>query len=423
MLDRTIAPGSMAIDELTLIRPKELRLENGCRIFTFNAGGQELVRLEWIFTNLGFNPYKPLSNVTVNTLLTEGTKKRTAAQIAAEIDFYGAFLQVEHTADYSQVTLYTLNKHLKATLPVLKDILTKSVFPEKEIQTFVRNQQQKLQVHLQKNDVVARRNFNQALYNSTIYGYAAEAEDYTKIQQADLLLHFKQQYQPANCTIIIAGKVDEDILNMVSDTFSDWQNRITANFMQSFITKANGELLFIEKPDALQSAIRLGISTINRTHPDFPGLQVLNTVLGGNFSSRLMTNIREDKGYTYGIGSAIISHKNTGTFFIATEVGTAVCREALQEIEKEINLLKTVSIPDEELSLVRNYMMGSLLGSLENIFSHADKFKNIYFSNMDYAYYDLYVKTVKNITSEELKTLANQYFDFEGFVKVIVGKY
>ncbi len=423
MLDRTVAPDFHAVEELALIEPQKIVLENGCKIFSFHSDEQDLVRIEWIFNNLCFHPQKPLLNVTVNTLLTEGTKTRTTAQISAEIDFYGAFLQVEHSADQSQVTLYTLNKHLKAVLPVLKDILTGSVFPEKELQTYIRNQQQKLQVHLQKNDVICRRNFNKALYNGTIYGYTAELEDYGQIKLEDLRLHFEQQYQPANCTIVVAGKADKNIIGLISDTFDDWQNTITADFMQPELDKVPGELLFIEKPEALQSAIRLGTATINRKHPDFPGLQVLNTVLGGYFGSRLMNNIREDKGYTYGIGSAVASYKNTGTFFIATEVGAEVCKAAVQEIEKEINLLKTVPIGQDELSLVRNFMMGALLGSLENIFSHADKFKNVYFSGLDYTYYQLYTKTVQHITSEKLQVLANAYLDFEDFVKVIVGKY
>ncbi|MGI4728268.1 MAG: M16 family metallopeptidase [Janthinobacterium lividum] len=423
MLNRTIVPEFRGIDELTLIRPQEIQLDNGCKIFSFNSGGQELVRLEWIFNNLNFNPAKPLSNAAVNSLLTEGTNTRTSAQIADEIDFYGAFLQVEYGADHSQITLYTLNKHLAATLPVIKDLLVNAAFPEKELQIYIRNQQQKLQVSLKKNDVLGRRNFNKALYPGSIYGFSAEAEDFAQINQDDLKLHFEQQYQPANCTLVVAGKVNESTLAIISEEFSNWQNRITADFTRPDVKKADPEFIFIEKPEALQSAIRLGFASINRTHPDFPGLQVLNTVLGGYFGSRLMANIREDKGYTYGIGSALASSKKTGTFFIATEVGAEVCRAAVQEIEKEINLLKTVLIEDDELSLVRNYMMGSLLGSLENVFSHADKFKNVYFPGLDYDYYELYTKTVQQITPEQLKDLANKYFDWEGFTKVIVGKY
>ena len=409
--------------QLSLISPQTIELENGCKIFSFNSDGQNLVRIEWIFRNLHFKPAKPLLNVAVNTLLTEGTKTRTNAQIADEVDFYGAFLQVEYGNDYSHITLYTLNKHLTATLPVIKDVLTNSVFPEKELQTFIRNQQQKLSVSLKKNDVLARRQFNKALYPDTIYGLAPEAEDFIALKHEDLATQFQQQYQPANCTIIVAGKVEQESIALISDVFSDWQNYTTADFTQSDVEVAPGKLYFIERPESLQSAIRIGTSTVTRNHTDFPGLQVLNTVFGGYFGSRLMANIREDKGYTYGIGSGIISHKKTGTFFIASEVGADVCRNTITEIEKEINLLKTALIPQDELDLVRNYMLGSLLGSLENIFSHADKFKNVYFSGLDYSYYDVYTKTVREISAEKLQQLAIQYFDFEQFTKVIVGKY
>ncbi|MEO6978003.1 MAG: pitrilysin family protein, partial [Mucilaginibacter sp.] len=400
-------------------------LDNGCNIFCFNSGDQELVRIEWIFANQRYNPKKPLLNSAVNSMLTEGTNAMTQAQISDKVDFYGAFLQVDYGYDNSLVTLYSLNKHLHHTLPVIKDILTDSILPEKELATYIRNQQQKLQVSMQKNDYVARRNFNKALYGDTLYGLGADADTYKTLHREDMLAHFKQMYQPSNCTIIISGKIEPQILELITNTFDKgWTNPdIKPDTTQPEIISSTEHFYFTEKPDALQSAIRMGLPVINRTHPDFPGLQVLNTVLGGYFGSRLMANIREDKGYTYGIGSGMSSLKHAGAMFIATEVGADVCNAAITEIEKEINILKTELIPDEELSLVRNYMLGSLLGSLENVFSHADKFKNLYFAGLDYDYYDRYVETVKTISSERLKELANVYLDFDGFYKVIVGKY
>jgi zinc protease len=349
----------------------------------------------------------------------------SASDIADKIDFYGAFLQVDYGFDHSQVTLYSLNKHLSQTLPVIKDILTNSIFPGKELDTFIRNQQQKLQVNLQKNDVVARRMFNKALYGNTIYGFNTEIEDYKNLHRDDMLAHFKQMYQPSNCTVIIAGKVEGQIVDLLTDTFgSGWENtNEIANTLQSNPEPSTEHFYFKEKSDALQSAIRMGLPMFNRTHPDFPAMQVLNTVLGGYFGSRLMANIREDKGYTYGIGSGMSSLKHGGALFIATEVGADVCKPAINEIEKEINLLKTELITDEELSLVRNYMLGSLLGSLENVFSHADKFKNLYFSGLDYDYYEKYTNTVKTVTAPQLQELAVKYLNFEQFYKVIVGKY
>ncbi|MFD1256865.1 M16 family metallopeptidase [Mucilaginibacter terrae] len=424
MLNRTIAPEFGSIDNIKLIEPGHTVLPNGCRVYWFNSGDQELVRMEWIFGNLRFDANKPLLNMAANTMITEGTSTLTSSQIADRIDYYGAFLQAEYGYDQSNVTLYSLTRHLGNTLPVILDILTDSQFPEKELETFIRNQQQKLQVSLQKNDVLARRAFNKVVYGHSIYGQSGEAADYQQLQREDLLAHFKQMYQPSNCTLIIAGKVDEATLQQITGAFDSWTNTgKAANTTQSAIEPLNERFYFTEKPEALQSAIRMGLPMVNRTHPDFPALQVLNTVLGGYFGSRLMTNIREDKGYTYGIGSGISSLKHAGAFFIATEVGADVCRNAVAEIEKEINLLKTELITEEELSLVRNYMLGSLLGSLENVFSHADKFKIIHFAGLNYDYYTRYTNIIKSVTAEDLLQLANRYWDFESFYKVIVGKY
>ncbi len=425
ILNRKTPPEFRAIDNINLLRPARQKLGNGCNIFCFNSGDQELVRIEWIFGNERFNPDKPLLNTGVNTMLTEGTGTLTASQIADKVDFYGAFLQVDYGYDQSQVTLYSLNKHLQHTLPVIRDIVTNSIFPEKELETYIRNQQQKLQVQLQKNDYVARRIFNKALYGNTLYGLGADADTYKTLHRDDILAHFKQMYQPANCTIIIAGKIEPNILELITDTFDkDWKNADEpADTSQPELRPSPEYFYFTEKPDALQSAIRMGIPIINRTHPDFPALQVLNTVLGGYFGSRLMANIREDKGYTYGIGSGMTSLKQSGSIFIATEVGADVCKAAITEIEKELDLLKTDIIPNEELSLVRNFMLGSLLGSLENVFSHADKFKNLYFAGLDYDYYDRYVETVKTVTANRLQQLADEYLNFDKFYKVIVGKY
>jgi len=425
ILNRKKAPDFKGIDHINLIRPQHQKLDNGCNVFCFNSGDQELVRIEWIFANERFNAEKPLLNAAVNTLLNDGTRKLKASEIADKIDFYGAFFQVDYGYDHSSVTLYSLTKHLNHTLAIVKDVLTDSIFPGKELETYIRNQQQKLQVSLQKNDVVARRVFNKALFGDTLYGFGAKSDDFKSLLREDLLLHFKKMYQPKNCTLIISGKVETHTFNLVTSLFStDWDHANQPDDTnQPAPLQATEHFYFVEKPEALQSAIRIGIPAINRTHPDFPALQVLNTVLGGYFGSRLMANLREDKGYTYGIGSGMSSLKQGGALFIATEVGTDVCKAAINEIEKELNLLVNTLIPKEELSLVRNYMLGSLLGSLENVFSHADKFKNLYFSGLDYDYYDRYVEVIKSVNAENLQNLAKQYLNFDNYYKVIVGKY
>lgn len=423
MLNRILAPASKQVDEINFIAPKAQQLANGIKVFTVNAGQQELVRIEFIFENVNYNKNKPLQAVTVNSLINNGTAKLTAKEIAEKIDYYGAFLQTEYGADHTTITLFSLNKHLVTVLPIIWSILNESVFPQHELDIFIQNQKQKLKVNLQKNDFLARKNFANAIFGETAYGADISLADYDALKREDLLNYYKAAFKPENCTIIAAGKFEDKEFELLNQFFGkDWENNEQSVVNHFHFNPISGSDIYVEKEEAVQSAIRMGNLSINRKHEDFPALQILNTLLGGYFGSRLMANIREDKGYTYGIGSGIASLKDAGYFFIATEVGIDVCANALQEIEKEINLLKTSAVADEELDLVRNYMLGSMLGSLENAFSHADKFKNLYFSGLDYSYYQKYIHTVKTITAEEINKMANRYLSWEAMTKVVVGK-
>ncbi len=423
MLNRTLAPESKLVDEIQFIEPLKQMLDNGIPVFTINAGKQELVRIEFIFQNVNWDASKPLDAIAVSHLINNGTRTLTAKEIADKVDYYGAFLQTEYGADQTCIKLYTLNKHMAAVLPILHSILNESIFPEQELAIFIQNQKQSLQVSLQKNDFLARKHFANALFGETPYGSNIQLSHYDALRTEDLLGYFKAAYKPQNCTIFVAGKFEEAEFNILNRIVGkDWDNSDPSVINAfSFASVPKGELL-VERPDAIQSAIRMGTLAITRNHPDFAGFQVLNCLLGGYFGSRLMANIREDKGYTYGIGSAVASLKDAGYFFIATEVGAEVCGDALAEIEKEIIILKEELVQEGELALVRNYMLGAMLGSLENAFSHADKFKNVYFSGLDYSYYEEYIQTVKSITAGDLKALANKYLDTDNFTKVVVGK-
>lgn len=423
MLNRKEAPSFKEVENINFVHAEEKKLKNGIPVFILNGGEQNLVRVEFIFKNVNWNPKKPLLGSMTNVMLNEGTKNLSGAEIANKIDFYGAFFQTEFGFDRSSVTLYSLNKHFGNTLPIVQDVLFNSVFPERELGTVLNTQRQRLKVSLEKNDFLAKKAFNQLVYGEALYGYTANLKDFDEVNREDLIAYYQKAYHPKNCTIIIAGKVGDSLINLLDELFGSWESTETFVENKFEISKISSKFELIEKEHALQSAIRLGIKTVNRAHPDFFGMQLLTTVLGGYFGSRLMSNIREDKGYTYGIGAANLSLEDTGTFFIASEVGVDVCKNTFEEIEKEINLLRTELIPQDELKLVKNYFIGSILGSLENIFSHADKFKSIYFYGLDYSYLDKQISTVKHLTAEELRELANKYLNFDDFIKVVVGKY
>ena len=428
MLNRTIAPNHAAITRFELIEPQRLTFSNGLHVFVFDSGDQELVRLEWIVGNSAAAGNQVLLNNSITDMLLEGTNAHTSAQIAEKVDFHGAFLVPSFGYDQSSLTLFSLTKHLPSLLPLVHEILTDSVFPDNELVTYLRNSKQKLQVALKKNSFVGRREFNRAIFGEHRYGYAPDIVDYEDVVRDDLLSSFITQYRPENTTLVVSGKVSGDVIRLLEQLFgNEWQGKHldrepVLDVPPSFDADVADSRLVVERKDALQSAIRLGNPSIQRSHADFPGLQVANTLLGGYFGSRLMANIREDKGYTYGVGSGLVSLRHGAYFTISSEVGVEVTEATLLEIEKEVNRLRDEPVPAAELQLVRNYMMGTMLGSLENIFSHADKFKNVYFSGLGLDYYDYYTDVVNTITPEEVQRLAQTYFDYDKMVKVIVGK-
>lgn len=428
MLDRTIAPEFREIDHITLKEPVKKVFANGLPVYIFHSPEQELVRIEWIFENkyLDAKNENPLLNSALSALLKEGTFTMSSAEIADKIDFYGAFLVPEYSFDVTSLSLYTLNRHSQVLLPLVKDILTEASIPQEELHTYLRNNKQKFQVSIQKNDYLARRMFYNLVFGeNNRYGRTPKLEDYDAINRDQLIALYQKEIVPSNCTLVVSGNVADELINELEQIFGvEWHSdKADHSTNDPVLNQKEGGYVYEAKEKALQSAIRLGMQTISRTHPDYPALQFVNTLLGGFFGSRLMRNIREEKGYTYSIGSAVATLKHTGFLTIATEVGVDVTNATLLEIEKEINLLKSTLALDEEVDLVKTYMEGSLLGSLESIFSHADKFKSILLNDMSLTYYSYYMDEIKNMTPEKVRVVANKYLDFEQMVKVVVGKF
>lgn len=424
MLNRTVAPSRHDIQDIMLVQPDELVFDNGLRVFIFNAPTQELVKAEFIFQNIFDGSENSLLHTCASHMLKEGTKTRTSAQIAEEIDFYGAYLMPEYSFDQTALTIYSLNKHLSAVLPVVHDILNNTIFPEAELETYIRNNKQTLQISLQKSDYVARRLFFKNLFGESRYGRIPTEEAYDKLNREDLIALYQKQVQPQNCTLILSGNITDEVLKQIRELFDiQWQNTVGTNSIKPpkfpvFIPTTVME----ERTDALQSAIRLGMPAINRGHPDFPAIQFVNTLIGGYFGSRLMRNIREEKGFTYSIGSAFASLQHTGFFTIATEVGVTSTQATLTEIEKEFTILRETQASEQEIALVKNYILGSILGTIESIFSHADKFKAVYFYGLDLSYYTRYNEIIRNMTAADVQHIANTYFDYGNLLKIIVGR-
>lgn len=424
-IDRTQMPPLLGLPDITIPEAKKQLLDNGIAVYSINAGKQDILKVEFLFRNDVITAKIPTLVYSANKMISEGTPAHTSMQLAEMLDYYGSYFDTEYSQDTSSVILYTLSKHLEKCLVIIKEILFDAIFPEQELNTYKQNSRQQLIVNNEKVGYVARKKFNEMIFGAPHpYGYVDKVEDYDNMQRDELRSIFATLYTKENCTLIVAGKVTEDVLKALNINFggNDWRkgNKIHEVIkLASDSQKPNKQ--FIEKKDAVQSAIRIGKPLFNKTHPDYAGMTVLNTVLGGYFGSRLMSNIREDKGYTYGIGSAVASLLHGGYFFISAETGVKVTQLAINEIYKEIERLKNETIPGEELAMVKNYLSGSFLRGIDGAFHLADRCKGIIIYGLNYDHFYNYLNVIKTITAKELMQLANQYLDNGSFYELVVG--
>lgn len=424
MLDRAIAPDFKTIDKIDIIKTNAATLSNGIKVYSLSAGTQEITRLEFLFkAGMYYQPATLIASAT-NSMLESGTKKYTADKLSDGIDFYGSFLELQVEQDFASVTIYSLNKYLTQTLGYIEEILKAPSFPENEFRIANTNKRQKHAINSQKVSVMARRKFTELLFGANHpYGRDVKESDFDRINVSELKAFFNTYYTAANCTILAAGNLPKNLHAELDKFFGDtWgensQNILTPNYaIQSTFGKHT-----IEKSDAIQSAIRIGRPLFNKTHSDYYHFQVLNIILGGYFGSRLMANIREDKGYTYGIGSGLTNLANAGYFFISTEVGVDVTSATLDEIYKELKRLREEPVSADELETVRNYILGNFLRSVDGAFALMDKFKSVWEFGLDYDFYENYFNAVKTVKPEHLIDLANKYLREEDLIQCVAGK-
>lgn len=421
---RTQVPTYHTVTDVNFPQADLIRLSNGIPVYSIRAGTQEVVKIELLVGAGIRHQQQPLIATAVNDMLDEGIPGYSAEALAEELDYYGAFIETETAHDTASLTLWSLNRHLNSTLPLVRDMLYTPTFLETELDIYRANRRQKFLVDSGKVSVLARRNFTELLFGPTHpYGTKAELSDFDRLNRQVIVDFHKQYYTPENTTLVVSGMVTDEVLKNLEECFGKLQAGNHAPSTPLIAPQTHNELKHtILKEDAIQSAIRVGRILFNRTHADYNGMQVLNTVLGGYFGSRLMANIREDKGYTYGIGSGIVSLQEGGYFVISTEVGVDVTNATLFEIGIEINRLQQDLIPAEELDLVRNYMTGVFLRSTDGPFALADRLKALLGYQLDYSYYKNYLNTIRNITAEELRTLAQRYLDPQTLTELVAGR-
>jgi len=423
MLNRNQPPSIKdAVDFNLKLKPYEKHvLNNGVEVYAIDAGAEDVLQIEWVFYAGNWFEQNNLVAASTNFLLKNGTSTKTAFQLNEHFEYYGSYLNRNCFNETSVITLHCLNKHLEPLLPVVREILVDSVFPEEEINIYKQNMKQRLNVSLKKCDFVATRLIDTYLYGQQHpYGRFSRFEDFDALTREELLNYYKQYYQNGKFALFVAGKLPANLFPLLNQYFGDLTNTpVTISDIPSHrATEKTYRVL--NDPQGVQGAIRMGTNFPNRHHPDFVKAQVLNNVFGGFFGSRLMSNIREEKGYTYGIYSYLENHIQESAWVISTEAGRDVCEATITEVYKEMEGLRNEPVDDEELLLVRNYMMGSILGDLDGPFHIINRWKTIILNGLPDDYFYKQIDTIKNVSAEELQQLANQYLVPGKFYELVV---
>jgi predicted Zn-dependent peptidase len=424
--DRSIAPRLRKAEKLNYTRPETGSLSNGIPFYIIDSGDQDIIRVDFCFQAGSRYQEKVFQSYFTNSLLPEGTSTRSSRSISDELDFYGSYLNPVIDRDEAGLQLYSLGKFLPATLDITADTLMNPVFPEEEIEILRQNRIQGMLTEEKKVESRARKTFFRTLFGPDHpYGQTGEISDLDEIRQDDLIRFHNQFYRPRQAYIIISGRNAGRQIKLIEERFGHW-NLITELPEPQIrpIQKTENlpfRALRENVPGAVQAAIRMGCITPAKNHPDFSSLSIVNTILGGYFGSRLMQNIRENKGYTYGIGSSLHSFREAGVFILGTEVGVDYYLPTLHECYSEIQILSGKPVGKTELKRVKQHIGGELVRQLDGPYNQAESLKSLISFGMDFDFIDHYLKVLNDIGPEEIRSLTTKYLNPDNFVEVVAG--
>lgn len=419
MINRTIQPTLQAITKIDFVKPKVFDAGGKTKLFCVTNVPNETARFDLYFDAGSIRGKSGVASL-VNGLLLSGTKTKTSIEINEAINSMGGYVESGVSNENAVFSIYALRENILPIARIIADAIGNCEFKQSEIDELISDRKQKFKVGLEKVSVLAQRALKQRLFsNSQSYGQVGQLADYDAIQRQDVVDFHSENYLSGLNRLVLVGNFNQDSIDAFMDIFSKWNTPKTPEFESNFVNLKG--TVHVEKEGAVQTAVRLARHLFNKRHEDYHDFTILNTILGDYFGSRLMSNIREDKGYTYGIGTLVSEMQETGYFMIATEVGKDVKDATLKEIRYEMDRLKTELVPQEELELVKNYLLGQLLKSADGPYSMMDLYLSVEIQNLDLDFYNEAISSIRSITAERIQELANKYLNWDDFTVITAG--
>jgi len=425
MVNRNIPPEIFTSANLPAIHPVETKLSNGISLYALSGGVGQVVKLDLIFGTGTSCETTPLSVSAMVNLFKGTTLHKKAREIEELLDFYGASFNATAMSDKIYVSITCLCKHLEKILELLPQIIFEPAFVEDELALELQKMKAHFMVSLDRVNFIARRQFKSQLFGPEHpYGFFLNPEHFDAVQRDHLHAYHSRWIQPDNLFIIASGMLPENIHHLLDHSLGQYNSKTQSKAtdgLPSFTISPGQKQVRIEKKGAVQAAIQIGKRIISKTHPDFSKLEITNELLGGFFGSRLMQNIRQQKGLTYGIYSGLTPLLHDGIFVIRAQTSNQEVPIALQEIYEEIECLRTQPPSTIELENLRCYIAGRLMRSFDGPFALAERLKESLVFGLKYNYYQQALNTLNSISPEEISNMAYVYLNPADMIETVVS--
>lgn len=403
--------------------PQHIVFNNGIDVYGFPGTFHDITRVDIVLDSGRWTEKNPLIAHSVAKLFKSGTSQKSAFKMSEEIDHLGSTISVYAGYHGFNISIYAMRKNLYKTLELMYECLTDNIFPESEWDNYIKNSLAKQAIHEEKTEFIAERKFRNLIFGDTHpYGYASEERFLKNLSRADIIEYYQNEVQEKKPTIFISGTFEETDIDFIRQLFENTSYALEEKIIYNSEKIAHPLIHKIEKNNTSQSSLAIGQASINKLHPEFALLSITNTIFGGYFGSRLMSNIREDKGYTYGIYSSLQTYRHDGTIMIQTETSPEHVEACIHEIQSEIQQLQQDFIDDEELKQARNYLLGKYLSRMDGAFAQMETFKNYIIEGVDIKYFNNFADIIASVTKEQIRDIAQKHYHFENMYQVVAGK-
>lgn len=417
------APAVHLPRKFVLPAARHWQLRNGLPVTAVEGASRPILRIELLF-NAG-RPYEtaPALGRSTNLMLAEGSQNKTASEIEAFFEYYGTNLILSRSMDTASVTVYTILPHLEAVLPVLAEVVLSPAFRTDDLRRFCKRSKQSLREALTEADTIAYRELTDGLFGPDhFYGYDIQASHYEQLSSEQLQQFHQQAYNASNAHLLLAGQIDAQTESLLDRYLGQLPVGKALAPRAPFAKVFAPGLKTVNRPKAQQTLIRRARLIRPLAHYDLPGLEVLNTLLGGYFGSRLMQNIREEKGYTYNIDSSLDNLRYASYLSISADVANENLAAVNREIDHEINKLQQDPISLKEMEMLRAYLLGVLMNEIDGPLNTIERYQQALMENVLPEDYNQLIQIVETIRPQDLQDLAQRYLGQpEEEVHVAVG--